>query len=55
MQEKYHPQEIEKNAQQHWNETAAFKAVETAGKKKEILLLIDVSLSVWQATYGSCA
>ncbi len=34
MQEKYHPQEIEKNAQQHWNETAAFKAVETAGKKK---------------------
>ncbi len=34
MQEKYHPQETEKNAQQHWNETAAFKAVETAGKKK---------------------
>ncbi|MDH5553304.1 MAG: class I tRNA ligase family protein, partial [Nitrosomonas sp.] len=34
MQEKYHPQEIEKSAQQHWNETAAFKAVETAGKKK---------------------
>ncbi len=34
MQEKYHPQEIEKNAQQHWNETAAFKAVETADKKK---------------------
>ena len=34
MQEKYHPQEIEKKAQQHWNETAAFKVVETAGKKK---------------------
>jgi leucyl-tRNA synthetase len=34
MQEKYHPQEIEKNAQQHWEQTAAFKAVETPGKPK---------------------
>ncbi|HNP27065.1 MAG TPA: leucine--tRNA ligase [Nitrosomonas sp.] len=34
MQEKYHPQEIEKNAQQHWEETAAFKAVETSEKPK---------------------
>ncbi len=34
MQEKYHPQEIEKNAQQYWAETAAFKAVEIPNKKK---------------------
>ncbi|QOJ22819.1 MAG: leucine--tRNA ligase [Gammaproteobacteria bacterium] len=34
MQEKYHPQEIEKNAQQHWEQTAAFKAIETPGKPK---------------------
>lgn len=34
MQEKYHPQEIEKKAQHHWEQTAAFKAVETPGKPK---------------------
>jgi leucyl-tRNA synthetase len=34
MQEKYHPQEIEAEAQRHWNNTAAFKAVEIPGKQK---------------------
>ncbi|WP_292993924.1 leucine--tRNA ligase [Nitrosomonas sp.] len=34
MQEKYHPQEIEKNAQQYWDQTAAFKATEITGKPK---------------------
>ena len=34
MQEKYHPQEIEKNAQQYWEQTAAFKAVEITSKPK---------------------
>ncbi|SOD40710.1 leucine--tRNA ligase [Nitrosovibrio sp. Nv4] len=34
MQEKYHPQEIEAEAQQHWQRTAAFQAVETPGKQK---------------------
>ncbi|HQV88937.1 MAG TPA: leucine--tRNA ligase [Nitrosomonas sp.] len=34
MQEKYHPQEIEKNAQQYWEQTAAFKAVEIPNKPK---------------------
>lgn len=34
MQEKYHPQEIEKNAQRHWEQTNAFKAVESEGKPK---------------------
>ncbi len=34
MQEKYHPQEIEKNAQQYWEQTTAFKAVEITGKPK---------------------
>ena len=34
MQEKYHPQEIEAEAQRHWNDTAAFKAVEIPGKQK---------------------
>lgn len=34
MQEKYHPQEIEKNAQLHWEHTAAFKAEEIPGKPK---------------------
>lgn len=34
MQEKYHPQEIEKNAQIHWENTAAFKAEEIPGKPK---------------------
>ncbi|MDR4652913.1 MAG: leucine--tRNA ligase [Nitrosomonas sp.] len=34
MQEKYHPQEIEKNAQQYWEKTAAFKATETSEKPK---------------------
>lgn len=34
MQEKYHSQEIEKKAQQYWEQTAAFKAVEDPGKPK---------------------
>ena len=34
MLEKYSPQEVEKKAQQYWEQTAAFKAVETPGKKK---------------------
>ncbi len=34
MQEKYHPQEIEREAQQHWEKTAAFEAVEIPGKRK---------------------
>ena len=34
MQEKYHPQEVEKKAQQYWEDTAAFKAVEIPGKAK---------------------
>ena len=34
MQEKYHPQEIEKNAQHYWEKTAAFKAIETSDKPK---------------------
>ena len=34
MQEKYHPQEIEAEAQRHWNDTAAFRAVEIPGKQK---------------------
>ena len=34
MQEKYHPREIESEAQRHWEKTAAFKAVEASGKQK---------------------
>lgn len=34
MQEKYHPQEIEKNAQLYWEQTAAFKATEIPNKPK---------------------
>ncbi len=34
MQEKYHPQKIEWEAQQYWEETAAFEAVEIPGKRK---------------------
>lgn len=34
MQEKYHPQEIEADAQRHWNDTTAFRAVEIPGKQK---------------------
>jgi leucyl-tRNA synthetase len=34
MQEKYHPQQIELEAQQYWRATSAFKAVEISGKKK---------------------
>ena len=34
MQEKYHPQEIEKQVQQYWEKTAAFKAIEMPGKPK---------------------
>ncbi|UJP06151.1 MAG: leucine--tRNA ligase [Nitrosomonas sp.] len=34
MQEKYHPQEIEKTAQQYWDQTAAFRAGEIPGKPK---------------------
>ncbi len=34
MQEKYNPQVIEQEAQQYWEKTAAFKAVETPNKKK---------------------
>ncbi|MEZ4720282.1 MAG: class I tRNA ligase family protein [Flavobacteriales bacterium] len=32
MQEKYHPRGSEKNAQQYWEKTAAFKATETSSK-----------------------
>jgi leucyl-tRNA synthetase len=34
MQEKYHPQEIESEAQQYWRQAAAFKAVEAPEKRK---------------------
>jgi leucyl-tRNA synthetase len=34
MQEKYHPQQIEPEAQQYWRVTSAFKAAEISGKKK---------------------
>lgn len=34
MQEKYHPQKIEKSAQEYWEKTAAFKAIETSKKPK---------------------
>ena len=34
MQEKYHPQEIESEVQQYWQQTAAFKAVEAPEKRK---------------------
>lgn len=34
MQEKYHPQEIEHDAQQHWEKTAAFNVTETPGTPK---------------------
>lgn len=34
MQEKYHPQETESEAQQYWQQTAAFKAVEAPEKRK---------------------
>lgn len=34
MQEKYHPQEIEAEAQQYWRETDAFKAAEVTEKQK---------------------
>ena len=34
MQEKYHPQEIEKAAQQHWQQTDAFKAKEDSSRPK---------------------
>ena len=34
MQEKYHPTELEQAAQQHWQQTAAFSAVEDTAKPK---------------------
>jgi leucyl-tRNA synthetase len=34
MQQKYNPQAIEREAQQHWDESGAFRAVETPGKPK---------------------
>ena len=34
MQEKYHPQEIEHDAQQHWEKMAAFNVTETPGTPK---------------------
>src|SRR6185503_1626834 len=34
MQPKYNPQVIERDAQNHWEETGAFRAVEAAGKPK---------------------
>lgn len=34
MQEKYHPQKIEQEAQQHWKTNDVFKAVEIPGKPK---------------------
>ena len=34
MQPKYNPQVIERDAQKHWEETGAFRAVEAAGKPK---------------------
>jgi leucyl-tRNA synthetase len=34
MQEKYHPGEVESEAQLHWEQTRAFKAVEIPGRQK---------------------
>src|SRR5690349_9543990 len=34
MQEKYHPGEVESEAQRHWEQIRAFKAVEIPGKQK---------------------
>ena len=34
MQQKYNPHVIERDAQQHWESTGAFRAVETPGKPK---------------------
>ena len=34
MQEKYHPSEVESDAQRHWEQTNAFEAVEASGKQK---------------------
>ena len=34
MREKYHPGEIESEAQRHWHTTAAFKADEAPAKQK---------------------
>ncbi|MBI0420703.1 MAG: hypothetical protein ITD47_03370, partial [Nitrosospira sp.] len=34
MQEKYHPQEIEREAQRYWDRTDAFDATEIPGKPK---------------------
>ena len=35
MQEKYHPQEIEAEAQQYWRNTDAFKALELRPKDQQ--------------------
>ncbi|HET7061543.1 MAG TPA: class I tRNA ligase family protein, partial [Nitrosospira sp.] len=34
MQERYRPGEVESEAQRHWEQSKAFKAVETPGKQK---------------------
>ncbi len=34
MQERYHPSEVESDAQRHWEQTNAFEAVEAPGKQK---------------------
>ena len=34
MQQKYNPRVIEREAQEHWEEKGAFRAVEVSGKPK---------------------
>ncbi len=50
----YEPASIEHISQQYWQDSRAFEVTEDPDKEK-ILLFVDVSLSQWQITHGSCS
>ena len=51
--ERYNFKVVEEKWQNYWLENKTFKAEIVEGKKK-VLLLGNVSLPIWQNSYGPC-
>ena len=51
--DRYNFKSIEEKWQKFWEENKTFKA-EIDKKKKKVLLSRNVSLSIWENSYGAC-
>jgi hypothetical protein len=50
----YNPAEIEGFIQKSWKKNNSYKASPSPTKEK-VLLLVNVSISFWKITYGTCS